>query len=89
MFENFEWTCDYCGSKSTKPMKIAITVDPVSKHYCQASCFVSYCEKHHRLQDSIAYAMYKDLVESEAGNSTDPKEPIPGGTDDTQVCGDN
>jgi uncharacterized ferredoxin-like protein len=71
MKQDSTYKCDQCGFESTKGMRIGLTTDPVTKHFCKPTCFVNYCDKHKRLQNTIAYAMYKDLVESETQSSTE------------------
>jgi len=83
MMNDFVYKCDLCGSESTKGMRIGLTTDPVTKHFCTAKCFVDYCDKHKRLQNTLAYAMYKDLVASETPSSTESIPLHDGGSHDT------
>ena len=78
MVNNFVYTCDFCKKDANGPLRIGLTVDPVPKHFCNAKCFVSYCDLHKRLQNTLAYAMYKDLVTFEESNSTESNIPHDG-----------
>lgn len=68
MLNDFKYTCNHCNAESNSPLRIGLSTDPVQKHFCNATCFVSYCDKNHRLQNTLAYAMYKDLVDSTESN---------------------
>lgn len=68
------YKCDFCNVESTSPLRIGLTTDPVSKHFCDASHFVAYCDLHKRLQNTLAYAMYKDLVDSTESNIPQPED---------------